>query len=734
MIGLLSAGLFPQIATPAPALAVTTPSVATVGPFTFEVGPYELNRLPIERLTDYGTTVVTCPNTDSQGVAMYRASDGLIHDHPVAQARCAAYMLRNYWLTDDPVYLERAINNGDRILSYAEMHGSAMFFPYSFNVSNPGRSYLTAPWYSAMAQGLGLSAFVRLHEWTGDAKWMDAAHRTFASFKVARAPGKPWVVGVENGRLWLDEYPTVPLDRVFNGHNFSTFGLYDYWRVTDNAEARLLALGAMYSSYTVGLSAVRVPGGISQYCASQACLDRKVRNPAYHITHINQMLSLHRMTRHWHFASLAEAFIADAPRPYAGRVTLAAGTHAGYDFDADPDGVMVRTANLSGATKVNFGRRDVPAGRTHPGNGIWMRLTEGPLSGLWVRESSQAVPLGFLDTLDFYWNRSVRVAAGSYVGHTYDAAAQPTSSSHASTPVATWSYTNVNRINGRPSILLTSGPLAGHWLALDRRTTRDSTLFTDVDSSIFRNDIIWLNDQAITRGCSTSRYCPEAGVTREQMASFLVRGLELPGTSRDYFRDDETSQHASDINRLAAADVTAGCGPGRYCPRNGVTRAQMASFLVRALDLPAASRDHFTDDDRSPHEGDINRLAEAGVTGGCADGRFCPTSGVTRGQMAAFLRRALFDAAGRSAAAEQDPASNQASPSPTETTAPAPSASAQPEATPSPTPSGTVPPTPSASAGPEATPSPTPASTATPSPSPSAGEGGGPSASPAPSP
>jgi hypothetical protein len=125
------------------------------------------------------------------------------------------------------------------------------------------------------------------------------------------------------------------------------------------------------------------------------------------------------------------------------------------------------------------------------------------------------------------------------------------------------------------------------------------------------------------------------------MASFLARGLRLPAASRDYFGDDAGSAHQGDINRVAEAGITAGCGPSRYCPRSAVTREQMASFLARALDLPPASRDYFGDDEASPHEDHINRLAEAGITGGCAEGRFCPRSPVTRGQMVAFLHRAL---------------------------------------------------------------------------------------------
>jgi hypothetical protein len=67
----------------------------------------------------------------------------------------------------------------------------------------------------------------------------------------------------------------------------------------------------------------------------------------------------------------------------------------------------------------------------------------------------------------------------------------------------------------------------------------------------------------------------------------------------------------------------------------------MASFLVRALNLPASGTDFFTDDNSSIHENDINSLAAAGITGGCTATTFCPHQSVTREQMAAFLERAL---------------------------------------------------------------------------------------------
>lgn len=165
--------------------------------------------------------------------------------------------------------------------------------------------------------------------------------------------------------------------------------------------------------------------------------------------------------------------------------------------------------------------------------------------------------------------------------------------------------------------------------------------FTDLGTSIFIDDIEWLVEQGITSGCAPSLFCPRSPVARGQMASFLQRSFDFPGTSADFFGDDESSTHEIAINRTRQADVTSGCATGRYCPQNAVSRGQMASFIARALDLPPASGDHFSDDDGTTHEDAINRLAEAGIASGCTSSRFCPDRSVTREQMAAFLKRAL---------------------------------------------------------------------------------------------
>jgi hypothetical protein len=127
------------------------------------------------------------------------------------------------------------------------------------------------------------------------------------------------------------------------------------------------------------------------------------------------------------------------------------------------------------------------------------------------------------------------------------------------------------------------------------------------------------------------------------MATFLARALDLPASTADHFTDDNANKHESAINRVADAGITAGCDASRFCPDGVVTRAQMASFLVRALHLAPTGTDHFVDDNASAHEANINAIAAAGLTAGCSATRYCPGGAVTRAQMATFLTRAFRD-------------------------------------------------------------------------------------------
>ncbi len=176
--------------------------------------------------------------------------------------------------------------------------------------------------------------------------------------------------------------------------------------------------------------------------------------------------------------------------------------------------------------------------------------------------------------------------------------------------------------------------------------------FSDDNGNIHEGYIEAIAAAGITKGCNpptNDHYCPDDVVTRGQMAAFLVRALHLTDDGGgNTFTDDNGTVFEDDIAKLAAAGITKGCNPptnNHYCPNQVVTRGQMAAFLVRALHLTDdGGGNTFTDDNGTVFEDDIAKLAAAQITKGCnppTNNHYCPNDPVHRDQMASFLGRAL---------------------------------------------------------------------------------------------
>ncbi len=177
--------------------------------------------------------------------------------------------------------------------------------------------------------------------------------------------------------------------------------------------------------------------------------------------------------------------------------------------------------------------------------------------------------------------------------------------------------------------------------------------FTDIDAANpHRFAIDCIVQWGVAEGIGATAYGPTRNVTRAQMASFVARLIEniggsLPAEAPDAFDDDSGSPHEANINKLAAVGVVTGAGPRQYAPLDNVNRAQMATFIVRAIvhvsdtPMPAPTGDYFGDDDASAHEDNINRAAESGITTGVAPPSYGTRGLVRRDQMASFLARAL---------------------------------------------------------------------------------------------
>ena len=176
--------------------------------------------------------------------------------------------------------------------------------------------------------------------------------------------------------------------------------------------------------------------------------------------------------------------------------------------------------------------------------------------------------------------------------------------------------------------------------------------FPDVIAGATHADAIACMDWwEVVRGLPDGTYGPDQTVSRERMASFVARAVDagggtLPTDAPDAFSDDDGSFHEANIDALAAAGIVRGRGDGVFAPTDTVSRAQMASFLVRAYayvsgeQLPVGGP-YFDDlgGVGAEQATDIDRAAAVGITGGRTATGFDPRAGTRRDQMASFLAR-----------------------------------------------------------------------------------------------
>ncbi len=398
---------------------------------------------------------------DASGV-MHKRINEVLYDHPTRQAMAALSMLDGYRLTGDPAYLERARNNANHLLINAVHFGEALYFPFPFDFSIHAdrEATLRAPWFSALSQGMALSAFVRLFEATKEPKWRAAAEQTFASFRTpGPVTGRPWVVYVDpEGYLWLEEYPggSVP-DRTFNGHIVAIFGLHDYWQLTGDAEALRLIKGAL-TTLRGYEQTWRVPGGISRYCMAHP-----VRSAKYHAVHIDQLLDLYTVTGDPTWAQLADLFIADYPDPtIGGVVSLTAGAHVGYRLDAAGRLVARRTTTLKRASRAHASAR-----KTIPGaSGVWLAIRDGSLAGCLVQETREQTYLrGIVDRITWEPPRTLALPVGPWTAYRISPDGQPVESLERG--LTTDSEVLVSQraiIQGHLHYLVADGPWVGYWI------------------------------------------------------------------------------------------------------------------------------------------------------------------------------------------------------------------------------------------------------------------------------
>jgi len=164
------------------------------------------------------------------------------------------------------------------------------------------RTPLRAPWYSALAQGQGISLLVRAYRENNDTGYLRAAEQVFASFqKDTNAGGVAFTD--QNNNLWFEEYIVTPPTHILNGFIWATWGIYDFFLATRNPSAQQLLAGAVKTlrenleDYDLDFWSLYEQSGTSL---------PMVASPFYHRLHIVQLRVMHKITGESIFASYAD--------------------------------------------------------------------------------------------------------------------------------------------------------------------------------------------------------------------------------------------------------------------------------------------------------------------------------------------------------------------------------------------------------------------------------------------
>ena len=229
---------------------------------------------------------------DNAGIPLlnYHGKLGLQYN-PIAIAQ---YGLGNYNLfcrTGDPQRRRKFLTVADWLVTHLEKNDSGMWV-WNHHFDWEYRTRLKAPWYSALAQGQGISVLVRAHRDVGDTVYLDAARRAFEPLLKTVDKG-----GVayrdDNGHTWFEEYIVFPPTHILNGFIWASWGVYDYFLATEDPVAQRLfnqaveTLAANLHQYDAGFWSLYEQSGTRL---------KMLASPFYHHLHIIQLQILYRLT------------------------------------------------------------------------------------------------------------------------------------------------------------------------------------------------------------------------------------------------------------------------------------------------------------------------------------------------------------------------------------------------------------------------------------------------------
>ena len=268
--------------------------------------PRENPTAPVDQLGEYYMTFASKADYpgpyDATGIPLldYRGKIGRQYN-PIAISQYGLGNCNLLHATGDLTRRSRFLLAADWLRSHLEPNPFGLaVWNHHFNWEY--RDTLRAPWYSALAQGQGISLLVRARQETGHAVYLEAARQAFCTFLKPTYEGGITFTD-DNGDLWFEEYLVSPPTHILNGFIWAAWGVYDYFLATREESARGLFDQAVQ---TLIRNLERYDLGFWSLYEQAGTRLPMVASPFYHQLHIVQLRVMHRLTGEAEFGRVAD--------------------------------------------------------------------------------------------------------------------------------------------------------------------------------------------------------------------------------------------------------------------------------------------------------------------------------------------------------------------------------------------------------------------------------------------
>ncbi|MGG0259736.1 S-layer homology domain-containing protein [Bacillus mycoides] len=177
----------------------------------------------------------------------------------------------------------------------------------------------------------------------------------------------------------------------------------------------------------------------------------------------------------------------------------------------------------------------------------------------------------------------------------------------------------------------------------EQNSQGNSLSFIDVPTTHWAyKEMMYMAENKIITGYGNGYFGAADPITREHLAAFLYRYLKPQDSANNPFVDIGDSNFNKEILALTARGIFSINAEKKFNPKNNMTRAEMATVLVKAFNLKPQGNFEFTDMKGHWANEYVKILAGNNITSGTGDGNFNPNGIVTREQFSMFLYRTIM--------------------------------------------------------------------------------------------